>query len=434
MVHPAAGTRCSPSGKAARKVAGAIQSCAWLRVEGIGNEPFRGQLGAVQVPSRDSVAADAQLALVSGRNRLPVPIEDRRRGCSAAVDPGEACRTRYAAAPGRRDRSARRRSFPSDRSGCRSRIPARDARSRSIQSSREASPPRIRRLRGMSRAGCFPLCSAARWDGTIFRTSMGSRSKYSASIAWLSARSREMTCRRAAGGQGGKDHRVAEVGGDRRHRRVAHAGLEAQPFAHAQDVAHDVPVLDADALGPPRRAARVDDVREVSGRTPAPSSGGAPRRSSRTYPGRCACAAVRGRPARRRLLRSPGRRRRIAEHERDPLRGDTPYRSARRRRPPSGCPGSPTTISTERSTNSPTGTSGPAAPLPQVAPRAVRRGGRARRRSADLLLEHHGDRSPPARSGAQPGAARSISSCRQFVTMVDLRSACSQRPRRSAPS
>ena len=42
---------------------------------------------------------------------------------------------------------------------------------------RDGSPPRIRRLRGMTCSGFLPVCKAARCDGTIFRTSIFSRVK-----------------------------------------------------------------------------------------------------------------------------------------------------------------------------------------------------------------------------------------------------------------
>ena len=72
----------------------------------------------------------------------------------------------------------------------------------------------------------------------------------------------------AAGGQRRENHGVAEVGGDRRHRRVIHAGLELQTFGDAQYVVDDAAMLDADALGTARRATRVDHIGEVPGLDP----------------------------------------------------------------------------------------------------------------------------------------------------------------------
>ena len=47
----------------------------------------------------------------------------------------------------------------------------------------------------MTDSGWGPVCNAARCDGTIFRTSMRSRWKYSASSDWFSARCCDTTCR-----------------------------------------------------------------------------------------------------------------------------------------------------------------------------------------------------------------------------------------------
>src|SRR5208282_1090602 len=49
--------------------------------------------------------------------------------------------------------------------------------------------------------------------------------------------------------QRGKNHRIAEVGGNCRYRRVLHARLELQSLGNAQYVVDNVSVLDPHTLG-----------------------------------------------------------------------------------------------------------------------------------------------------------------------------------------
>jgi hypothetical protein len=55
----------------------------------------------------------------------------------------------------------------------------------------------------------------------------------------------------AARNQSGEKHGVPQVRGYRRHDRVIHTRAELQPFHNPQNVIHDVPVFDTNALGTP---------------------------------------------------------------------------------------------------------------------------------------------------------------------------------------
>ena len=148
---------------------------------------------------------------------------------------------------------------------------------------------------------------------------MRSRSKYSASIAWLSARSCEMTCRQPPVVSAGKITVLPRSAAMVDTVAWLHARLESQPFRDAQHVIDDVSMLDADALWTAGRTARVNHIREVR----------------RLDLQRLVRASLRGRPIESSRGRQPARPRSdmrqqaavgehdrdagIRQHERDPL-------------------------------------------------------------------------------------------------------------------
>src|SRR5271165_3399731 len=63
-------------GQPATKIARLVETGLWVVTEGVGNELVRRQLGTVEIPPRQSRAADVELARHADRNRLEVGVEN----------------------------------------------------------------------------------------------------------------------------------------------------------------------------------------------------------------------------------------------------------------------------------------------------------------------------------------------------------------------